>query len=316
MTVASFSPAGRCVREDDLRAGSVIAPARMRRRFARAVATQRVDLPAALVQSRSQLTDDRDRALAADIVTGTLRWQRSLDYLIEHFATRAVARLDEDVLVILRLSLYQLLHLDRVPASAVVDDAVDLTRAPEAQRHRVRNGCRSTRAQSPSPPVSSEAGRGRAIVRVRAGYLGIPIRKTRSGSSRQPTRYGLDDMERWVRFNNGRPRLCRLRKYAASDGRDAASRPLKDRHEAIRYAPDGLAVRFPANRCRPKGGPHESGLFVAGRHPSCSPRRRHSPGARARSVRRQAERRQRWRRVSGQRRAGVDVDHGAPLYVD
>ena len=33
------------------------------------------------------------------------------------------------MLVILRLSLYQLLHLDRVPAAAVVDDAVDLTRA-------------------------------------------------------------------------------------------------------------------------------------------------------------------------------------------
>ncbi len=89
----------------------------------------RVDLPTALSTSRQHLEDDRDRSLAAEIVTGTLRWQRSLDHLIEHFSKRRIAKLDPEVVAILRLSLYQLLHLDRVPASAVVDDAVDLTRA-------------------------------------------------------------------------------------------------------------------------------------------------------------------------------------------
>ena len=84
--------------------------------------------PAALAFSRQHLTDERDRALAAEIVTGTARWQRSLDVLVEHFARRSLATIDGDVLHILRLSLYQLLHLDRVPASAVVNDAVDLAR--------------------------------------------------------------------------------------------------------------------------------------------------------------------------------------------
>jgi 16S rRNA (cytosine967-C5)-methyltransferase len=110
----------------------VIAPARTAALHAlRSISAHRVDLPAALVHARQRLTDDRDRALTAEIVTGTLRWQRSLDYLIEHFARRPVARLDADVLLILRLSLYQLLHLDRVPASAVVDDAVDMTRGAQ-----------------------------------------------------------------------------------------------------------------------------------------------------------------------------------------
>ena len=53
----------------------------------------RVDLPAALVQSRASLPDERDRALAADIIIGTLRWQRSLDHLVAHFANRAVEHL-------------------------------------------------------------------------------------------------------------------------------------------------------------------------------------------------------------------------------
>src|SRR5688572_31547012 len=110
------------------------APARTAAYHAlRAIALERADLPSALAQSRSHLSDERDRSLAAEIVTGTLRWQRSLDHLIEHFAKRALGKLDPDVVLILRLSLYQLMHLDRVPAAAVVDDAVDLTRGARKQ---------------------------------------------------------------------------------------------------------------------------------------------------------------------------------------
>jgi 16S rRNA (cytosine967-C5)-methyltransferase len=108
----------------------VIAPARTSAFHAlRALASGRSDLPAVLVRTRTHLSDERDRSLAAEIVTGTVRWQRSLDHVIGPFARRPLNKLDADVLTILRLSVYQLLHLDRVPASAVVDDAVDLTRA-------------------------------------------------------------------------------------------------------------------------------------------------------------------------------------------
>ncbi|HEY9464067.1 MAG TPA: transcription antitermination factor NusB, partial [Vicinamibacterales bacterium] len=82
-----------------------------------AIDADRADLPAALATSRASLADDRDRALTATIVTGTLRWQRTLDYLTEHFAKRSLTKIDPQVLSILRLSLFQLLHLDRVPAA-------------------------------------------------------------------------------------------------------------------------------------------------------------------------------------------------------
>jgi hypothetical protein len=56
------------------------APARTAAYHAlRAVAANREDLPTALARSRAHLDDDRDRGLAAEIVTGTLRWQRSLE---------------------------------------------------------------------------------------------------------------------------------------------------------------------------------------------------------------------------------------------
>jgi tetratricopeptide (TPR) repeat protein len=55
----------------------MISPARAAALTAlRDINTGRRDLPAALAQIRPTLQDDRDRALAADLVTGTLRWQR------------------------------------------------------------------------------------------------------------------------------------------------------------------------------------------------------------------------------------------------
>jgi len=65
------------------------------------VAAHRLDLPAALAQARTQLTDERDRALAFEIITGSLRWQRSLDHVIGHFANRPTSQLDMEVLLIL-----------------------------------------------------------------------------------------------------------------------------------------------------------------------------------------------------------------------
>lgn len=107
----------------------MIAPARVAAYdILRRIDSGRADLPAALAEVRDALPDERDRALATDIATGTFRWRAALDHLIVHYAKRPLAKLDPEVVNILRLSLYQLLHLDRVPASAVVDDGVQMTK--------------------------------------------------------------------------------------------------------------------------------------------------------------------------------------------
>ena len=104
----------------------MIAPARIAAYRALSAIHAGSDLPAALAATREPLTDARDHALALDIVTGSLRWQRALDHLVSQVSRRPVETLDDPILVIVRLSLYQLLHLDRVPAAAVVDDAFDV----------------------------------------------------------------------------------------------------------------------------------------------------------------------------------------------
>src|SRR5262245_48628448 len=107
----------------------MIAPARLAAyETLYAVESGRLDLPHALARARSGLSDERDRALAGEIATGTLRWQGAFDRVIQEFSGRPLNRFDREVVTILRLTIFQLLHLDRVPASAAVNDAVSLTR--------------------------------------------------------------------------------------------------------------------------------------------------------------------------------------------
>ena len=101
-----------------------IAPARRVALDALSSASAGADLPDVLARTRDQLPDERDRALAAAIVIGTLRWRRRLDFHLQQAISRNLDKLDGIVLEVLRLSLFQILFLERVPAAAVVDDAV------------------------------------------------------------------------------------------------------------------------------------------------------------------------------------------------
>jgi 16S rRNA (cytosine967-C5)-methyltransferase len=67
-----------------------------------------------------------DRALCHELVMGVLRRQLWLDRLIELYAKRKAADLDDSVRLVLRLGLYQLRFLSRVPASAAVNESVNL----------------------------------------------------------------------------------------------------------------------------------------------------------------------------------------------
>lgn len=70
--------------------------------------------------------DSRDAGLASEIVFGCLRYQLQLDHLID-LHTRG-RRLDSEVRIALRMGVYQLRHLDRVPSHAAVNESVELTK--------------------------------------------------------------------------------------------------------------------------------------------------------------------------------------------
>lgn len=68
----------------------------------------------------------RDQALATRLVYGTLAWQRYLDHLLAGFCRRPLADLDPPVRAVLRLALYQVCVLTKIPRFAAVDTAVSL----------------------------------------------------------------------------------------------------------------------------------------------------------------------------------------------
>lgn len=72
--------------------------------------------------------DERDAALVTELVMGTLRWQRLLDFFIERYTNRKISALDREVLIILRLGIYQLRHLTRMPPRAAVNETVELVK--------------------------------------------------------------------------------------------------------------------------------------------------------------------------------------------
>ena len=70
----------------------------------------------------------RDRALFHAVVYGVLRWKGTIDAEIEHFSRRPLDQIGPEVLNVLRIALFQIRFLDKIPVSAAVDTAVELTR--------------------------------------------------------------------------------------------------------------------------------------------------------------------------------------------
>jgi 16S rRNA (cytosine967-C5)-methyltransferase len=79
-----------------------------------------------LLASKEPELAPADRSLCHELVLGVLRWQLYLDKIVQFYAKRKIDSLDLPVLISLRLGLYQLRFLTRVPASAAVNESVNL----------------------------------------------------------------------------------------------------------------------------------------------------------------------------------------------
>lgn len=80
---------------------------------------------------------DRDKALAVHLVQGVLRWRLRLDWIIQQAVSFRSKRIEPVVLNILRLAVYQIALMDRVPDAAAVNEAVKQTKKV-ARPHVIR----------------------------------------------------------------------------------------------------------------------------------------------------------------------------------
>jgi 16S rRNA (cytosine967-C5)-methyltransferase len=129
-TVAQSDSSSAAAKQSALR----IAPARLAAfEILKRVENERA-YAGVLLAAREERLSPADRALCHELVMGVLRNRLWLDALIEHYANRRADRLDLPVLLALRIGLYQMRFLSRIPAAAAVNDSVSL-----ATRARLRS---------------------------------------------------------------------------------------------------------------------------------------------------------------------------------
>jgi 16S rRNA (cytosine967-C5)-methyltransferase len=201
-------------------------------------------MDAAIDEARRHLQDPRDLALLRDLVSGTVRWQGRLDWSLAAFTAGPWARLDPEVVVALRLGAYQLEFLDRVPARAVVDDAVALVK--QARRSSaaglvnavLRRLARGERRPLPAlgPDASPDE-----VARALAVHAAHPEWLVRRWLAREPR----EDVERWLAFDNTPATVTVRANPLAGGDRATVSGQLAAAGVATapcRYAPLGLVV--------------------------------------------------------------------------
>ncbi|MCL5006088.1 MAG: 16S rRNA (cytosine(967)-C(5))-methyltransferase RsmB [Acidobacteria bacterium] len=71
---------------------------------------------------------EADRGLATEIVMGVLRWRGEIDYRLEQLSGKPIGSFDREVATALRMGVYQIAFLEKIPKSAAVNESVKLTK--------------------------------------------------------------------------------------------------------------------------------------------------------------------------------------------
>jgi 16S rRNA (cytosine967-C5)-methyltransferase len=122
-----------------------------------------------------------DHGLATELVMGVLRWRSRLDAAIATASSQPLTKLDAEILIALRLAVYQFGWLDRVPKSAAVNESVELVKR--------------ARKRSAAPFVNAVLRKLAAAAQVAMNEAGAVSPETLTRESAHP----LWMVERWVR---------------------------------------------------------------------------------------------------------------------
>ena len=179
----------------------------------------------------------RDRALAMRLAYGTVQRRATLDHLAEAFTSRPLARLEPLVLAALRLGLYQVAFLDRIPAHAAVGETVALVKADAPRAAGLVNAVL------------------RRAVREAAGRLAaLPERTPAEAALRHSHPEWIAAL--WWEMLGAE--AARALMVADNEPAETAVRA-----NTLRITPEALAARLPVP-ARPADGPAPEGLVLDG----------------------------------------------------
>jgi 16S rRNA (cytosine967-C5)-methyltransferase len=152
---------------------------------------------------RSDDMNELDKGLMNEIVTGVVRWKMKLDWVLTGFFHGNFTKAETNIKNALRVALYQIQFLDRVPHSAAVNEAVEFTKRLRGQKAAdlvnaiLRNIIRNIEnIRYPDPEEDK--------IRNLAVIESHPVWMTK----RWMERYGYDDAKRMMEANNAIPDLA------------------------------------------------------------------------------------------------------------
>ncbi len=158
--------------------------------------------------------NDLDKGLLTELVHGVLRWQNKLDWVLNGFSHGSFSKSEINVKNALRVALYQILFLDRIPHAAAVNEGVEFIK-------RIRG-------DKPAGLVNAVL---RNIIRNMEGirypdrgedevqYLSVVYSHPYWLAKRWLQRFGFDETTKLLTANNDRPELSlRINKLKVEPG--------------------------------------------------------------------------------------------------
>ncbi len=209
----------------------------------RAVHTEGAYANVALAQElRREKLNDADRRLATELVYGVVKAGETLDWILSRYITRPLTKIPAVILEILRLGIYQLFFLERIPASAVCNEAV---KSAKKYGHQGTagfvNAVLRTASREPERGRFPE-GEGNEIER-----LALETAHPAWLVQRWIEKFGVEETKALCVFNNEPARLS-LRTNTLKISRDALLEKLRAADieaEPSNWAPEGILCRFP-----------------------------------------------------------------------
>jgi 16S rRNA (cytosine967-C5)-methyltransferase len=143
---------------------------------------------------------EADRRLAHEMAAGVLRRQTALDSRLTPLVSRGLDRVAPELLDVLRLGAFQLTVLDRVPAHAAVDTSVTLAKETAGDKAGgLVNAVLRKLSRTTPLPAETTARTAARLAEVHSHPLWLV--------ERWLDRYGLEDTQRLLQWNDRRPRL-------------------------------------------------------------------------------------------------------------
>ncbi|MFI5144956.1 MAG: 16S rRNA (cytosine(967)-C(5))-methyltransferase RsmB [Ignavibacteria bacterium] len=151
---------------------------------------------------KTEQLNDYDKSLLNEICHGVIRWMRRLDWFLNGFYRGQWEKCMPEIKNTLRVALYQILFLNKIPDYAAVNEATEFVKRISTQKHAdVVNGLLRTIIRTKEELVYPT----REIDEIK--YLGIMQSHPNWMVKRWIQRFGFDDAEKLCEANNKRPIL-------------------------------------------------------------------------------------------------------------